>query len=74
MSALFNVPQLPTRRNITSEHTERSFRKTESEKRLLLLIYGTKYSRMDQVKFVEDNLSKTLLGPFLNTLSHKARL
>ena len=24
---------------------------------------------MDQVKFVEDSLSKILLGPFLNTLS-----
>ena len=37
--------------------------------------YGTKYSRMDQVKFVENNLLKgcltqILLGPFLNTLSH----
>ena len=32
--------------------------------------YGTKYSRMDQVKFVEDSLYKNLLGPFLNTLSH----
>ena len=29
----------------------------------------TKYSRMDQVKFVEDSLLKFLLGPFLNTLS-----
>ena len=30
----------------------------------------TKYSRMDQVKFVEDSLYKILFGPFLNTLSH----
>ena len=30
---------------------------------------GAKYSRMDQVKFVEDSLKKVLLGPFLNTLS-----
>ena len=30
-------------------------------------IYGTKYSRMGPVKFVEDML---LLGPFLKTLSH----
>ena len=28
---------------------------------------GSRYSRMDQVKFVEDSL---LLGPFLNTLIH----
>ena len=40
--------------------------------------YGTKYSRMDQIKFVEGTLYKffkgclpqILLGPFLNTLSH----
>ena len=32
--------------------------------------YGTKYSRMDQEKFVEDSLQKLLLGPFLNALSH----
>ena len=45
--------------------------------------YGSRYSRMDQVKFVEDSLSRPcpfrffkgclpqiLLGPFLNTLSH----
>ena len=30
---------------------------------------GTKYSKMDQEKFVEDNLQKILLGSFLNTLS-----
>ena len=29
----------------------------------------SKYSRMDQVKFVEDSLQKILLCPFLNTLS-----
>ena len=48
-------------------------------------IYWTKYSRMDQIKFVEDNLClnrpypfkfckgclpQILLGSFLNTLSH----
>ena len=32
--------------------------------------HRTKYSRMDQNKFVEDSLLKKLLGPFLNTLSH----
>ena len=45
-------------------------------------IYGTKYSRMDQVKFVKDSLwrdmvcyfyriclPQILIGPFLNTLS-----
>ena len=26
--------------------------------------YGTKYSRMDQVKFVESSPKKILLGPF----------
>ena len=31
--------------------------------------HGTKYSRMDQVEFVENRLSKILLGPFVNTLS-----
>ena len=46
-------------------------------------IYGTKYSRMDHVKFVEDSLflqfpfkffkssfPQILFGPFWNTLSH----
>ena len=33
------------------------------------LANGTKYSRMDQTKFVEDSLQKFLLGPFLSTLS-----
>ena len=28
---------------------------------------GPKYSRMEQVKLVEENLLKILLGPFLNT-------
>ena len=45
--------------------------------------FGSRYSRMDQVIFVEDSLSRpyhfkffkgclpqTLLGPFLNTLTH----
>ena len=30
-----------------------------------------KYPRMDQVKFVEDSLQKTLLGPFLDNLPQK---
>ena len=30
---------------------------------------GTKFSRMDQEKFVEDSFQKNVLGPFLNTLS-----
>ena len=34
----------------------------------MLKTHGTKYSRMDQVKFVEDK--KKLLGPFVNTLAH----
>ena len=32
--------------------------------------YGTKYSRMDQVKFFKGCLPQILLGPFLNILSH----
>ena len=31
---------------------------------------GTKYSRMDQVKFFKGCLPQILLGPFLNALSH----
>ena len=31
--------------------------------------YGTKYSRIDQVKFFKGCLPQFLLGPFLNTLS-----
>ena len=31
---------------------------------------GTKYSRMDQVKFEEKSLWKILFGPYLNTLFH----
>ena len=34
------------------------------------LTYGSRYSRMDQVKFMEDSLQKILLGPFLNILTH----
>ena len=34
------------------------------------LIFGTKYSRMDQVKFSKGCLPQILLEPFLNTLSH----
>ena len=36
------------------------------------MIYGSRYSRVDQVKFVEDSLcgSQILLGPFLNILTH----
>ena len=35
-------------------------------------LYGTKYSRMDQVKYFTGCSPKILLGPFLNTLSHIA--
>ena len=31
---------------------------------------GLRYSRIDEVKLVEDSLLKILLGPFLNTLTH----
>ena len=34
--------------------------------------YGTKYSRMDHVKFFTGCLSQILLGPFLNTWTHIA--
>ena len=34
------------------------------------ILHGTKYSRMDQVKFFKGCLPQVLLGPFLNTLSH----
>ena len=32
--------------------------------------YGTKYSRMDLVKFVEDSPQKILHGPFLSSFFH----
>ena len=32
--------------------------------------YGTKYSRMDKIKFVDGNLQKILLAPFLNIFAH----
>ena len=37
---------------------------------LILVLFGTKNLRMDQVKFLEDSVKKYVLGPFLNTLSH----
>ena len=33
-------------------------------------LYGSKYSRMDQVKFFKDCLPHIFLGPFLNTFTH----
>ena len=35
-----------------------------------VLYMGTKYLRMDQVKFFKGRLPQILLGSFLNTLSH----
>ena len=32
-------------------------------------IYWSRYSRMEQVEFLEDSLQKILLDPFLNTLT-----
>ena len=32
--------------------------------------YGSRYLRMDQVKFFKGFLPKILLGPFLDTLTH----
>ena len=37
---------------------------------MLSIKYGTKYSRMDQVKLFKGYLPQILFGPFLNTLSH----
>ena len=37
---------------------------------LLVSVFWTKYSRMDQVQLVEDGLLKILLSPFLNTSYH----
>ena len=53
-----------------------------------LAIYRSRHSRMEQVKFVEDSLEdkfevmcffkgclpQTLLGPFLNTLTHMTEI
>ena len=36
----------------------------------MLSASGTKYSRVDQIKFYKGCLSHNLLGPLLNTLSH----
>ena len=36
-------------------------------KNILILINGSRYSRMDQVKFFKGCLPQILLGPFLNT-------
>ena len=33
-------------------------------------LHGSRYSRMDQVKFFKGCLPQILLGPFLNTLTH----
>ena len=35
---------------------------------------GTKYSRMDQVKFFKSCLLQILIGPFLNTLSQMTQI
>ena len=37
-------------------------------------LYGTKYSKVDHVKFVEASLQKNLLGPLLNTWIHMLTL
>ena len=38
------------------------------------MLFGTKYSRMDQVKFFKGCPPQILIGPFLNTLSHLSHL
>ena len=38
-------------------------------KNILWTICGSRYSRMDKAKFVEGSLKKSLLSPFLNTLT-----
>ena len=40
------------------------------ERSLFLRLYGTKYSRINQVKFFKGYLPQTLLGTFLNILSY----
>ena len=35
-----------------------------------LVLFGSRYLSMDQIKFVEDSFLKILLGPFLNTFTH----
>ena len=35
-----------------------------------VVLYGTKYSRVDQVKAFKGRFPQILLGPLLNTLSH----
>ena len=37
---------------------------------VVIVLYGTKYSRVEQVKFFKSCLPQILLGPLLNTLSH----
>ena len=37
---------------------------------MALILFGSRYSRMDQVQFFKGCLPQILLGPFLNTLTH----
>ena len=41
---------------------------------LTLNVYGSGYSRMDQMKIFKGCLSQILLGPFFNTLTHMCSL
>ena len=79
---------VPTLKIIIYEYIKSMFARvisvnhTLGNENIINLIYESKYSRMDQVKFVEDSLvedpfkffkgclPQILLGPFLNTLSH----
>ena len=36
----------------------------------MMMIYGSMYSRMNQVNFFKGSLPQISLGPFLNTLTH----
>ena len=57
----------------SSGKEKEKFLKNENKCKILVTetaTYGTKYSRMDEVKFFKGCLSQILRGPFLNTLPH----
>ena len=37
---------------------------------IICSLYGSRYSRIDQVNFFNGCLSQILIGPFLNSLTH----
>ena len=54
---------------LTLAYSRYLFRK-KLHHRYLMGTYGSKHSRMDQIKVFKGFLPQILLGPFLNTLSH----